>query len=222
MRKYQSNLAFVDFLFILLLAFISMFILALILINPVTKKSEVERKAEFLITLEWDKESRDDVDIWVEDPLGKVVSFRNKTVDVMHLDKDDLGQINDTIRFPDGTTQIIYLNREVVTLRGWVAGEYTINAHMYNKRDISTPTGGPMAIEFQGPTPTHGAVRSGKPTEVRVEMLRINPYKILFKERFTLSKRGEEVTVRRVTLNKDGDIVATNKRERSFITLSTH
>ena len=52
MRKYQSNLAFVDFLFILLLAFISMFILALILINPVTKKSEVERKAEFLITLE--------------------------------------------------------------------------------------------------------------------------------------------------------------------------
>ena len=72
MRKYQSNLAFVDFLFILLLAFISMFILALILINPVTKKSEVERKAEFLITLEWDKESRDDVDIWVEDPLGKV------------------------------------------------------------------------------------------------------------------------------------------------------
>ena len=44
MRKYTSNLAFVDFLFILLLAFISMFILALILINPVTKQSEVERK----------------------------------------------------------------------------------------------------------------------------------------------------------------------------------
>ena len=140
MRKYQSNLAFVDFLFILLLAFISMFILALILINPVTKKSEVERKAEFLITLEWDKESRDDVDIWVEDPLGKVVSFRNKTVDVMHLDKDDLGQINDTIRFPDGSTQVIHLNREVVTLRGWVEGEYTINAHMYNKRDRTHPS----------------------------------------------------------------------------------
>ena len=222
MRKYTSNLAFVDFLFILLLAFISMFILALILINPVTKKSEVERKAEFIITLEWDDKSRDDVDIWVGDPAGKVVSFRNKTVDVMHLDKDDLGQINDTIRFPDGTTQIIYLNREVVTLRGWMPGEYTINAHMYNKRDISTPTGGPMAIEFHGPVPSQGAVRSGKPTEVRVEMLRINPYKILFKERFTLSKRGEEVTVRRVTLNKDGDIVATSKRERSFITLSTH
>ena len=205
MRKYQSNLAFVDFLFILLLAFISMFILALILINPVTKKSEVERKAEFLITLEWDKESRDDVDIWVEDPLGKVVSFRNKTVDVMHLDKDDLGQLNDTIRFPDGTTQVIHLNREVVTLRGWVEGEYTINAHMYNKRDRSHPS---------------DANSYGHPTNVKVEMLRINPYKILFEEKFTLTHRGEEVTIRRVTLNKDGDIIATNKREKSFVTLS--
>jgi len=207
MRKYQSNLAFVDFLFILLLAFISMFILALILINPVTKKSEVERKAEFLITLEWDKESRDDVDIWVEDPLGKVVSFRNKTVDVMHLDKDDLGQINDTIRFPDGSTQVIHLNREVVTLRGWVEGEYTINAHMYNKRDRSHPS---------------DANSYGHPTNVKVEMLRINPYKILFEERFTLTHRGEEVTIRRVTLDKEGDIIATNKREKSFVTLSSY
>ena len=207
MRKYQSNLAFVDFLFILLLAFISMFILALILINPVTKKSEVERKAEFLITLEWDKESRDDVDIWVEDPLGKVVSFRNKTVDVMHLDKDDLGQINDTIRFPDGSTQVIHLNREVVTLRGWVEGEYTINAHMYNKRDRSHPS---------------DANSYGHPTNVKVEMLRINPYKILFEEKFTLTHRGEEVTIRRVTLDKEGEIIATNKREKSFVTLSAY
>ena len=207
MRKYQSNLAFVDFLFILLLAFISMFILALILINPVTKKSEVERKAEFLITLEWDKESRDDVDIWVEDPLGKVVSFRNKTADVMHLDKDDLGQLNDTIRFPDGTTQVIHLNREVVTLRGWVEGEYTINVHMYNKRDRTHPS---------------DANSYGHPTNVKVEMLRINPYKILFEERFTLTHRGEEVTIRRVTLDKDGEIIATNKREKSFVTLSAY
>ena len=80
MRQYSSNLAFIDFLFILLLAFISMFILALILINPITKKSEVERRAEFLIVLEWDKNSADDVDIWVEDPSGQVLSFRNKNL----------------------------------------------------------------------------------------------------------------------------------------------
>ena len=203
MRKYTSNLAFVDFLFILLLAFISMFILALILINPVTKKSEVERKAEYLITLEWDNKSRDDVDLWLEDPMGKRVSFRNRSVDVMHFDKDDLGQKNDTIRFPDGTSQIIFLNREVITLRGWMQGEYTINVHMYNKRDIDK-------------------FNYGIPINVKVEMIKINPYKILFEEKFILSERGEEITVRRVTLNKDGQIIATNKREKSFINLSMH
>ena len=203
MRKYTSNLAFVDFLFILLLAFISMFILALILINPITKKSEVERKAEYLITLEWDDKSRDDVDLWLEDPMGRRVSFKNKTVDVMHLDKDDLGQVNDTIRFPDGTSQVIFLNREVITLRGWMPGEYIINVHMYAKRDIHEDY-------------------TGRTTKIKVEMLKINPYKILFEEKLTLSKEGEEVTVRRVTLNQDGKIIATNKREKSFVTLSTY
>ena len=57
--RTRSYLSFVDFLFILLLAFISMFILALLLINPVTKTTEVERKAEFLIILDWDKKSSD-------------------------------------------------------------------------------------------------------------------------------------------------------------------
>ena len=197
MRKYSSNLAFVDFLFILLLAFISMFILALILINPITKKSEVERKAEFLIILEWSEKSDDDVDLWVQDSLGNIVSFTNTTAGLMYLDKDDLGTSNDTIYLPDGTEQIIYLNREVIALRGWVEGEYIINTHVYSKR---------------GPNPI----------EVRIEMLRLNPYKILFKENFILRKRGEEITVRRVTLDKDGHLVSTNKLQKSFVNISAY
>ena len=197
MRKYSSNLAFVDFLFILLLAFISMFILALILINPITKKSEVESKAEFLIILEWSEKSDDDVDLWVQDSLGNIVSFTNTTAGLMYLDKDDLGTSNDTIYLPDGTEQIIYLNREVIALRGWVEGEYIINTHVYSKR---------------GPNPI----------EVKIEMLRLNPYKILFKENFILRKRGEEITVRRVTLDKDGHLVSTNKLQKSFVNISAY
>jgi hypothetical protein len=197
MRKYSSNLAFVDFLFILLLAFITLFILALILINPITKKSEIERKAEFLIILEWGEKSEDDVDLWVQDPLANIVSFRKITAGLMHLDKDDLGIANDTIYLPNGTEQIIYLNREVITLRGWVEGEYIINTHMYSKRDSN-------------------------PIKVKVEMLRLNPYKILFKENFILRKRGEEITVRRVTLDKDGYLVSTNKLQKSFINIITY
>jgi len=191
-RRFHNNLAFVDFLFILLLAFISMLILALLLINPVTKKSEVERKAEYIIVLEWDNDSQDDVDLWVRNPLKKHVSFKNKVEGLMHLDKDDLGTINDTLVLPDGTRQVILLNREVVSLRGWHEGEYVINVHMFNKRTTI-------------------------PTNITVQMIKINPYKILFEEKVVMLKRGEEMTIRRITLGRLGDIIDTNKDPASII-----
>ena len=191
-RRFHNNLAFIDFLFILLLAFISMLILALLLINPVTKKSEVERKAEYIIVLEWDNDSQDDVDLWVRNPLKKHVSFKNKVEGLMHLDKDDLGRINDTLVLPDGTRQIILLNREVVSLRGWHEGEYVINVHMFNKRTTI-------------------------PTNITVQMIKINPYKILFEENIVLLKRGEEATIRRITMDKLGNIIDTNKDPASII-----
>jgi hypothetical protein len=190
--RTRSYLSFIDFLFILLLAFISMFILALLLINPITKTTEIERKAEYLVVLEWDKESADDVDVWIEDPIGNLLSFRNKTAGLLHLDKDDLGKINDIIYLPDGTSQVIELNREVATFRGWIKGEYIINVHMYTKRNV-------------------------EPTNVLVRMIRVNPYKELFEERVVLTFRGEEITVRRVTLDKDGRMTNTNKAYKPFV-----
>tara|TARA_Y100000296_G_C5162906_1_gene252885 strand:+ start:1043 stop:1591 length:549 start_codon:yes stop_codon:yes gene_type:complete len=169
-----------------------MLILALLLINPVTKQSEVERKAEYIIVLEWDKESTDDVDLWVQNPLKKHVAFKNKVVGLMHLDKDDLGSVNDTVVLPDGTKQVILLNREVVTLRGWHEGEYIINIHMYNKRTTV-------------------------PTNVTVQMIKINPYQILFEENVVLSTKGEEITIRRITLDRLGNIIDTNKDPSSII-----
>ena len=192
--KYRSRsfLSFIDFLFILLLAFISMFILALLLINPITKKSEIERKAEYIITLEWGDKSHDDIDIWVEDPVNNILSFRNKVAGLMHLDKDDLGQINDVIYLPDGTRQVVELNREVATFRGWIKGEYVVNAHMYTKRS-------------DGDAP------------IKVTMLRINPYKLLWEENVSLAHHGQEITVRRFTLNQLGDMTKTNTIEKLFI-----
>ena len=192
MYSRSGHLAFVDFLFILLLAFISMFILALLLINPIPKKSEIERKAEYIVTLEWHKKSYDDIDIWIEDPVRNLLSFKNKAAGLMHLDKDDLGQINDVIYLPDGTRQVIEINREVVTFRGWIPGEYIVNVHAYRKRS-------------DGDAP------------VKITMLRINPYKMLWEENIILTHHGQELTVRRFTLNLDGDMTKTNKVEKFFI-----
>tara|TARA_Y100000782_G_scaffold110409_1_gene136772 strand:- start:87 stop:704 length:618 start_codon:yes stop_codon:yes gene_type:complete len=169
-----------------------MFILALLLINPIPKKSEIERKAEYIVTLEWDDKSTDDIDIWIEDPVKNLLSFRNRAAGLMHLDKDDLGQINDIIFLPDGTRQVIELNREVVTFRGWIKGEYIVNVHAYKKR-------------------------SGNDIPIKITLLRINPYKLLWEENILLTHHGQELTVRRFTLNLKGDMIKTNTIEKLFI-----
>jgi len=190
--KSKSPLAFIDFLFILLLSFISMYILALILINPIAKKSEIEHKAEYLIIVEWDENSTDDVDIWVRDPHKKILSFRNMNMAGMHLDRDDVGVMNDSIRMPDGTFKEIKINRELVTFRSWVAGEYIINLHMYNMRD-------------------------NVDREVRITFLRLNPYKMVFEEKIILKKQGAEHTVARVTIKENGGILSINQLPFKFI-----
>ena len=53
--------------------------IAFILINPVAKKGDVIKKAEYMIVLEWNHEYNDDVDLWVKDPAGNVVSFLQKS-----------------------------------------------------------------------------------------------------------------------------------------------
>ena len=184
--KSKSPLAFIDFLFILLLSFISMYILALILINPIAKKSDVEYKAEYLIIVEWDEESRDDVDTWIKDPHSNILSFRNMSIPGIHLDRDDVGAVNDVIRMPNGETKTIKINRELTTFRSWISGEYIINVHMYNMRDN---------VE----------------REVRVTFMRLNPYKLLFEEKVILKTHHEEITVARVTLDEKGRMTEINK-----------
>ena len=71
-RTYNSNLAFIDLLFNLILGFVFLFIISFILINDPVKKEGVEQKAEFMIILSWDAQANKDIDLWIEGPLGNV------------------------------------------------------------------------------------------------------------------------------------------------------
>ena len=51
--KYKSTIGFTDLLFNLLVGFVFLFIIAFILINPITKKKDVPKKAEYMIIIEW-------------------------------------------------------------------------------------------------------------------------------------------------------------------------
>jgi len=181
-NRYGSNLSFNDVLFNALLGFVVLFVLALLLINPITKKSDIPAKAEILITLEWADESADDIDIWVMGPgMGAPLSFQNKHSGYMHLDRDDLGRQSDYM-WIDGERIVIKINREVVSMRGVMAGDYYINIHVYNKGEKT-------------------------PTKYTLTLLDVNPYKEVYVMQGELGERGDIVRLPGFTLDEEGQVI---------------
>ena len=133
-ERYKSTIAFTDLLFNILVGFAFLFIIAFLLIKPEAKKQDFERKAEFVVVMEWDKGAHGDIDLYVQDPTGAQCSFRFPVANFMHLDKDDLGASNDTVTNADGSTTTVRINREVITIRGIIEAEYIINPQYYSMR----------------------------------------------------------------------------------------
>ena len=187
--KYKSTIGFTDMLFNILLGFAFLFIVAFLLIKPEAKKEDFNRRAEFVIVMEWDHDASGDIDLYVEDPTGKQVSFRYHNHNYMHLDKDDLGSMNDTVVNADGSISTVKINREVVTIRGIIEGEYIINAHYYSLR-------------------SYDKINPKKPVvTVRVELHKANPYSIMWVGEKEFNHRGQEETFLRFRLDKDGRIL---------------
>ena len=188
-EKYKSTIGFTDLLFNILVGFAFLFIIAFLLIKPEAKKEDFERRAEFVVVMEWDNDATGDIDLYVEDPTNKQVSFRYHNHNFMHLDKDDLGAMNDTVINADGSTTTIAINREVVTIRGIIRGEYVINGHYYSLR-------------------SYDKINPEKPViTVRVELHKVNPYSIMWVGEKEFTHRGQEETFLRFRLDKDGNII---------------
>ncbi len=186
-EKYKSTIGFIDILFNILLGFAFLFIIAFILISPSQKEEDFERKAEFVAVLEWDSQVKDDIDLYIQDPNKNTCSFRTPVIAFMHLDKDDLGQRND-MTVENGKVKQVYINREVITIRGIVAGWYTLNAHFYSDYNKVVH----------------------KPIKAKLSLYKVNPYSRIYEGEKTLTKRGDEVTYIRFKLNSLGDVVDTN------------
>ena len=61
--RFKSTIGFIDLLFNILLGFAFLFIIAFLLIKPEAKKHDFERRAEFVVVLEWDHDASDDIDL---------------------------------------------------------------------------------------------------------------------------------------------------------------
>ncbi len=194
-RHYGDQDPFTDLLFNALLAFTFLFILVLIFLNPPAKTGIIDPKAEFIITTTWQDSSPDDVDLWVEGPDGQTVWFNNPALGLMHLDRDDRGMTNDTI-LVGGKEIINPLNQEVVTIRGYIAGEYIVNLHYY-------------------------ATQTNQAVTANVNVAKVNPkLEVVYYGDVDLVKPGEEKTAVRFSVSKQGEVYNINTLPKSIVTIN--
>jgi hypothetical protein len=172
-----------------------LFFIALLAINPEAKSGKIDTKAEFLITMSWPDNHPDDIDLYTEDPLGNIVWYHQREAGFMVLDRDDRGGINNSV-VVGGKKVTSPMRQETVSIRGIVAGEYTVNVNHY----LAT---------------------TGMPVPVTVKVEKINPtVQVVSYDTLNLDHTGEELTAVRFRVAENGDVVDINHREKSLIQLT--
>ncbi|MBT7950940.1 MAG: hypothetical protein HN764_04890 [Gammaproteobacteria bacterium] len=193
-RRRSESDPFTDLLFNALLGFTFLFLVAIMFMNPDAKSGIIDPKAEYILTVTWEDNSPDDIDTWVEDPDGKIIWFRSPEADLLHLDRDDRGRLNDTITV-NGEEIENPLNQEVVTLRGVVQGEYIVNLHYY-------------ASETQ------------KAVEVNIRLVKVNPkLEVVYYGTVMLEQSGDEKTALRFRITSDGEVSNINFLPKKLVSI---
>ena len=184
---------FYDMLFNMLIAFVFCFVIAILAFNPQARKAgDVPAKAEFMVTVAWPDGNPNDVDTWVMEPGGKTLWFRQRDAGMLHLDRDDRGERNNTV-VVDGQTFTSAARQEIATVRGLVPGEYVVNAHYYDSRDQ-------------------------QPVDVTVTVIKINPQaEVVFTGTQQIPRKGDERTLVRFTLDASGAVTQVGTRPHPIV-----
>jgi len=193
-RGEFPGIATVDVCINLVLVFAVLLRLSIVMANAEQQKNQQTTHAAFLVKINWPTESKDDVDLYVSDPLNQIVYFRQKQIGLMSLDRDDTGREQNMVTLPDGRVVQSQFNEEQVSIRGIVEGEYVVNVHMYRKTD-ALPTNVEVALFKSG---------AGGDMEIHKQMV-------------TLTTEREEETAFRFTLTRDGGAVDVNRLPKHFV-----
>ena len=169
-----------------------LFFIALLSISPDAKDGKIDSKAEFIITMDWPDNHPDDLDLFVQDPVGNIAWYRHREAGFMVLERDDRGGANDFI-LVNGKKIASPIREEIVTVRGIVAGEYTVNI-------------------------SHFQATTGQPVPATVKVQKLNPTtQVVFDNAVIVDHTGDEKTAVRFTLDDTGNVVDVNSRPKSLI-----
>ena len=169
-----------------------LFFIALLAISPDAKDGKIDSKAEFIITMDWPDNHPDDLDLFVQDPIGNIAWYRHREAGFLTLDRDDRGGANDFI-LVNGKKIPSPIREEIVTVRGIVPGEYTVNV-------------------------SHFQATTGQPVEVTVKVQKLNPTaQVIFDDKVTVDHTGDEKTAVRFKLDAEGKVIDVQQRPKSLL-----
>jgi len=168
------------------------FFVALLSISPEAKDGKIDSKAEFIITMDWPDNHPDDLDLFVQDPVGNIAWYRHREAGFLTLDRDDRGGANDFI-VVNGRKIPSPIREEIVTVRGIVPGEYTVNL-------------------------SHFQATTGQPVAATVKVQKLNPTaQVVFDDKVTVDHTGDEKTALRFKLDAEGKVVDVHRRPKSLL-----
>jgi hypothetical protein len=169
-----------------------LFFIALLSIAPDNKEGKVDSKAEFIITMDWPDNHPDDLDLFVQDPIGNIAWYRHREAGFLTLDRDDRGGANDFIII-NGRKLPSPIREEIVTVRGVVAGEYTVNV-------------------------SHFAATTGQPVAATVKVQKLNPTaQLVFDDKIEVDHTGDEKTALRFKIDAEGKVTDVHRRPKSLL-----
>jgi hypothetical protein len=169
-----------------------LFFIALLSISPDSKDGKIDSKAEFIITLDWPDNHPDDLDLFVQDPIGNIAWYRHREAGFLTLDRDDRGGANDFI-LVNGRKLPSPIREEIVTVRGIVAGEYTVNV-------------------------SHFQATTGQPVPATVKVQKLNPTaQVIFDDKVMVDHTGDEKTAVRFKVNAEGKVIDVFQRPKSLL-----
>jgi hypothetical protein len=169
-----------------------MFFIVLLAVSPDSKDGKIDSKAEFIITMDWPDNHPDDLDLFVQDPVGNIVWYRHREAGFLTLDRDDRGGNNDFVMV-NGKKIPSPIREEIVTVRGIVPGEYTVNV-------------------------SHFQANTEQPVVATVKVQKLNPTaQVVFDDKLTLDHTGEEKTALRFSLDAEGKVIDVQHRQKSLL-----
>jgi hypothetical protein len=190
-RRTAAMVVVVDLLVALVIMLTA--ILALTTISRKHTPPSIPVYGKYVVVVDWPDGNKDDVDTYVEDPQDHIASFLNPQIGLMHLEQDDLGTGTSDSATVGGKQVAPKRNEERVIIKGIVPGEYTVDVHLFTKRQS-----GPVAVT--------------------VKLVRLEGHDAtVISQKVVLLQQGNEKTAFRFTLRANGTWCCKNQISKDLV-----